>query len=152
MQYTNLYPLPPVCVFVHPTVSMVLCSPLNSSTTVLCVIVISLTVPHFFSPFLPQPYTLNREDVTDIKYVINFDFPANTEDYIHRIGRTARAENTGTSYTFFTTANAKQAKELIEVLKEASQSINPKLYEMQQIARSMMQGKCESVGGWVGTI
>ena len=83
--------------------------------------------------------------MTDIKYVINFDFPANTEDYIHRIGRTARAENTGTAYTFFTTANAKQAKELIEVLKEASQSINPKLYEMQQIARSMMQGKSERV-------
>ena len=42
-------------------------------------------------------------DVTDVKYVINFDFPNNTEDYIHRIGRTARAENTGTAYTFFTT-------------------------------------------------
>lgn len=41
-------------------------------------------------------------DVNDIKYVINFDFPNNTEDYIHRIGRTARAENVGTAYTFFT--------------------------------------------------
>ena len=46
---------------------------------------------------------LNVLDVTDVKYVINFDFPNNTEDYIHRIGRTARAENTGTAYTFFTT-------------------------------------------------
>ena len=41
-------------------------------------------------------------DVTDIKYVINYDFPNNTEDYIHRIGRTARAENTGTAYSLFT--------------------------------------------------
>ncbi len=41
-------------------------------------------------------------DVSDIKYVINFDFPNNTEDYIHRIGRTARADNVGTAYTFFT--------------------------------------------------
>ena len=41
-------------------------------------------------------------DVSDIKYVINFDFPNNTEDYIHRIGRTARAKNVGTAYTFFT--------------------------------------------------
>lgn len=41
-------------------------------------------------------------DVTDIKYVINFDFPGNTEDYVHRIGRTARAKNTGTAYSFFT--------------------------------------------------
>ena len=83
------------------------------------------------------------KDVTDIKYVINFDFPANTEDYIHRIGRTARAENTGTAYTFFTSSNAKQAKELIEVLKEANQSINPRLYDMQQLARTMLQAKCE---------
>ena len=41
-------------------------------------------------------------DVTDIKFVINYDFPNNTEDYIHRIGRTARAENTGTAYSLFT--------------------------------------------------
>lgn len=41
-------------------------------------------------------------DVTDIKFVINFDFPGNTEDYVHRIGRTARAKNTGTAYSFFT--------------------------------------------------
>ncbi len=82
--------------------------------------------------------------MTDIKYVINFDFPANTEDYIHRIGRTARAENTGTAYTFFTSSNAKQARELIEVLKEAKQSINPRLYDMQQIAKTMLQAKCES--------
>ena len=84
--------------------------------------------------------------MTDIKYVINFDFPANTEDYIHRIGRTARAENTGTAYTFFTSSNAKQAKELIEVLKEANQSINPRLYDMQQLARTMLQAKCELSG------
>lgn len=86
---------------------------------------------------------MSTKDVTDIKYVINFDFPANTEDYIHRIGRTARAENTGTAYTFFTSSNAKQAKELIEVLKEANQSINPRLYDMQHLAKTMLQAKCE---------
>lgn len=36
-------------------------------------------------------------------YVINYDFPNNCEDYIHRIGRTGRAGRTGTSYTYFTT-------------------------------------------------
>ena len=34
-------------------------------------------------------------DVEDIKFVINFDYPNCAEDYIHRIGRTARAERTG---------------------------------------------------------
>ena len=83
-------------------------------------------------------------DVSDVKYVVNFDFPNNTEDYVHRIGRTARAENTGTAYTYFTSDNAKQAKELIEVLKEAKQSVNPRLYEMTQIAKQMQHFKSKS--------
>lgn len=36
----------------------------------------------------------NISDVNDIKYVINFDCPKNVEDYIHRIGRTARHDKT----------------------------------------------------------
>ena len=75
--------------------------------------------------------------MTDIKYVINFDFPNNTEDYVHRIGRTARAKKTGTAYTFFTSSNSKQAKDLIELLREAKQEIDPKLFEMMQIAKQM---------------
>jgi ATP-dependent RNA helicase RhlE len=39
-------------------------------------------------------------DIEDIDLVINFDVPNDGEDYIHRIGRTARAENEGTAYTF----------------------------------------------------
>lgn len=79
--------------------------------------------------------------MSDIKFVINFDFPNNTEDYVHRIGRTARAKNTGTAYTYFTTQNAKQAKELVEVLREANQNINPKLYEMMQLAKQIFHSK-----------
>ena len=104
---------------------------------------LSLSPSLYLSLLLKINKIIQKKDVTDIKYVINFDFPANTEDYIHRIGRTARAENTGTAYTFFTSSNAKQAKELMEVLKEAKQSINPRLYDMQQLARTMMHAKCE---------
>lgn len=32
-------------------------------------------------------------DVSDIKFVINYDYPNNSEDYVHRIGRTGRREN-----------------------------------------------------------
>lgn len=39
-------------------------------------------------------------DVEGISLVINYDVPPDPEDYIHRIGRTARAENTGTAITF----------------------------------------------------
>ena len=77
----------------------------------------------------------------DIKFVINFDYPAGSEDYVHRIGRTARASKTGTAYTFFTPANMKQAKDLIAVLKEAKQQINPKLLEMSSMARDVFGGR-----------
>merc|ERR1719431_379057 len=62
-------------------------------------------------------------DVDDVKFVINYDFPSQIEDYVHRIGRTGRAGATGSSYTFFTADKAKHAKDLIAVLKEASQSV-----------------------------
>lgn len=39
-------------------------------------------------------------DVDGISLVVNYDVPPDPEDYIHRIGRTARAENTGTAITF----------------------------------------------------
>lgn len=39
-------------------------------------------------------------DIPDIEHVINFDVPQNAEEYIHRIGRTARAGKSGSAYTF----------------------------------------------------
>ncbi|KAL1917412.1 uncharacterized protein VTP21DRAFT_3805 [Calcarisporiella thermophila] len=69
-------------------------------------------------------------DVKDVKYVINYDFPTNVEDYVHRIGRTGRGGATGSSITFFTEANANKAKELVGILREANQDIDPRLLEM----------------------
>ena len=39
-------------------------------------------------------------DIDDIRLVINFDVPHDSEDYVHRIGRTARANNDGVAITF----------------------------------------------------
>lgn len=80
------------------------------------------TVPHYTQH--------NFADVEDVKFVINFDYPNNSEDYIHRIGRTARSQKTGTAYTFFTHNNVRQAGDLVSVLREANQAINPKLLQM----------------------
>lgn len=71
-----------------------------------------------------------------IKFVINFDYPQNSEDYIHRIGRTGRSNTTGTSYALFTDSNAKQAKDLLNVLREANQEIDPKLEQLASRAGS----------------
>jgi hypothetical protein len=50
-------------------------------------------------------------------------FPNNVEDYVHRIGRTGRAGAKGVSYTYFTTDNAKQARDLIGLLREAGSTM-----------------------------
>lgn len=76
----------------------------------------------------------------DIKFVINFDYPNSSEDYVHRIGRTGRSNNSGTAYTFFTPGNVKQARDLIEVLQEAKQVVNPKLLSLADSARSFGKG------------
>ncbi|KAI9655027.1 MAG: ATP-dependent RNA helicase dbp2 [Alyxoria varia] len=71
-------------------------------------------------------------DVRDISHVVNYDYPNNSEDYVHRIGRTARAGAKGTAITFFSADNAKQARDLVAVLQESKQQIDPKLYDMMR--------------------
>lgn len=44
-----------------------------------------------------------HEDVKNITHVFNYDYPNNSEDYVHRIGRTGRAGSNGTAITLFTT-------------------------------------------------
>ena len=69
-------------------------------------------------------------DVKDIQYVINFDFPAQIEDYVHRIGRTARAGAKGTAISFFTRKNARSARDLAKIMKETKQPVPQPLYDL----------------------
>jgi len=69
--------------------------------------------------------------VDDITHVINFDFPLNIEDYVHRIGRTGRVGKKGTAISFFTKDDSKRAGRLIEVLVEAQQPVPKELKDME---------------------
>jgi ATP-dependent RNA helicase RhlE len=51
-------------------------------------------------------------DVDGISMVVNFDVPPDPEDYVHRIGRTARAETTGTAITFINTKDQRRFFEI----------------------------------------
>jgi ATP-dependent RNA helicase RhlE len=51
-------------------------------------------------------------DVTGISHVINFDVPVIPEDYIHRIGRTGRAEATGDAITFVSREEHKYLRQI----------------------------------------
>ncbi|EXL81795.1 ATP-dependent RNA helicase DBP2 [Fusarium oxysporum f. sp. conglutinans race 2 54008] len=83
-------------------------------------------------------------DVRNITHVLNYDYPNNSEDYIHRIGRTGRAGAKGTAITLFTTDNQKQARDLVNVLQEAKQQIDPRLAEMTRYGGGGGRG----YGGW----
>lgn len=77
----------------------------------------------------------------DVGFVVNFDMPSQIEDYVHRIGRTGRAGNSGTAYTFFTPDNGKLAGDLVKILVEAKQEVNPKLHEIAASSRGMFNRK-----------
>jgi ATP-dependent RNA helicase RhlE len=51
-------------------------------------------------------------DVTGITHVINFDVPADRDTYVHRIGRTGRAGDTGVGVTFFKREEAKELRRI----------------------------------------
>lgn len=76
-------------------------------------------------------------DVKEIKLVVNYDFPKEIEDYVHRIGRTGRKTNEGfnegTAVTFFTSANVKMAGKLLDIMKEAQQVVPPQLEELARM-------------------
>jgi ATP-dependent RNA helicase DDX5/DBP2 len=93
-------------------------------------------------------------DVKDIRAVVNYDFPGNVEDYVHRIGRTGRAGAKGNAYTFFTRKDAGKASSLVKIMEQAGQQIPPQLLSMArgggQIYGSSMQFSGGGGGGGGG--
>lgn len=79
--------------------------------------------------------------------MVNFDFSNNIEDYVHRIGRTGRAGTTGTAYTYFTADNNKQARDLVKILEEAGQEVDPKLRDMARYSSGGARRPWGQAGG-----
>ena len=55
-------------------------------------------------------------DVSEISHVINFDMPDTVDAYIHRIGRTGRAQATGKAFTFCTAEDESMIRDIEKVL------------------------------------
>jgi ATP-dependent RNA helicase RhlE len=51
-------------------------------------------------------------DIAGVSHVINYDVPENPEDYVHRIGRTGRAQNTGDAFTLVTEEDVRDARSI----------------------------------------
>ena len=62
-------------------------------------------------------------DVENISHVINFDMPDTADAYIHRIGRTGRAEREGKAFTFITTDDIDLIRKLEKIMKQRLERI-----------------------------
>jgi len=58
-------------------------------------------------------------DVKDISLVINYDLPDNSEDYVHRIGRTGRAGRFGKAISFMTSAQKSDIKKIERLIRKS---------------------------------
>ena len=74
----------------------------------------------FYPPYLVATDVVARGiDINDIKLVVNFDIPHDPEDYVHRIGRTARGTNgEGLAITFVSIDEQAQFKRIEDFLEK----------------------------------
>ncbi|XP_031555095.1 probable ATP-dependent RNA helicase DDX56 [Actinia tenebrosa] len=76
-------------------------------------------------------------DFQGVENVINFDFPTTVDAYIHRVGRTARGDNSGTALSFTTyhdnTVVKKAEEQLAKELGEESEVFKPYQFKMEEI-------------------
>lgn len=82
-------------------------------------------------------------DIKNVAIVVNYDPPANMEDYVHRIGRTGRAGEKGDAYTFLYDNEAGPAMNIMKVMKKSGQAVPQELKEI-------CQGGSNLTGSWGG--
>ncbi|KAM9307309.1 putative ATP-dependent RNA helicase DDX56 [Pholidichthys leucotaenia] len=74
-------------------------------------------------------------DFQNVSTVINFDFPTAIESYIHRVGRTARADNPGTALSFVSHTELDLLSEVEEAITgdKADSALKPYEFKMEEI-------------------
>ncbi len=83
-------------------------------------------------------------DITGISHVINYDVPANPEDYVHRVGRTGRMGAAGKAFTFVTPSEGKELTQIEKLinkqLEEYAQEPHVEPAPQPQTAEAAPQG------------
>jgi len=91
----------------------------------------------FFNVLIATDIIARGLDLTDVSHIINFNIPEEPENYIHRIGRTGRAEQQGTAISFFTETEADYLGE-IELLMNTEIEVLD-LHENIEISSKMIE-------------
>merc|ERR1719229_2242701 len=63
-------------------------------------------------------------DIKGVTLVVNYDAPSNTEDYVHRIGRTGRAGQKGYAVALISERDSHALRGIIEVMKRTNQEVS----------------------------
>lgn len=69
-------------------------------------------------------------DVKELSLVINYECPNHMEDYVHRVGRTGRAGQKGTAYTFITPEQERFAGDIVKALTHSHTVVPEALQEL----------------------
>ena len=75
-------------------------------------------------------------DISGISHVINYDVPQQPEDYVHRIGRTGRAETTGDAFTFMAPDEIAMVRTIERILGEPIPRISVPGYDFGTVANA----------------
>nr|CAG8606020.1 10970_t:CDS:10 [Entrophospora candida] len=92
-------------------------------------------------------------DIKSVKTVINYDIARDIDSHVHRIGRTGRAGEKGTAYTFITKKEDKFAGDLVRNLELAGQIVPTDLMDLAmqnnrfRKSRNMIRGRRGGKGG-----
>ena len=86
-------------------------------------------------------------DIPNVTQVVNYDLPTNIDDYVHRIGRTGRAGNTGAALAFINEKNSNIVRELRELLEENGQEVPQWLSQMSSYGGGGGGGGSRGGGG-----
>merc|ERR1711862_656353 len=86
-------------------------------------------------------------DIPNVTQVINFDLPTNIDDYVHRIGRTGRAGNTGHALSYLNERNSGIIRELYELMEENNQELPSWFKSMMSYSGGKSSGGRRGGGG-----
>ena len=75
-------------------------------------------------------------DIEQISHVINFDVPHSPDDYVHRIGRTARAEATGDAFTLMDKEEESLVQEIEQTLGRTLPRVTLPRFDYRKADRS----------------